>query len=337
VEIFGKWRFWLGSFVSLLCLWLALRKVPLGELMRLLTEAELFWLGLALIIQLFAVVARAWRWTALLEVTNKLGDSIWAQGVGYLFTNIFPLRLGEPARVIVMSERCALPVARVAATAIVERMLDVATIIFALVLVLPLMKVPPLVAKAGLFFGTVILIAFLILLLAVRFSDATENVLLSLCRRLRFISADLISARWRELVEGFAAMTRGLTAARAALGSLITWALSIATYFCVIRAFQPDGSWLEAIFMIVALSLAVAVPSSPGFVGVFQFAGQQALVLPFGSKYTSAVALTIAIAGHLTYYLLTTSIGVIGLWRLGTSLTRIGRVIKADWRDTKEK
>jgi uncharacterized protein (TIRG00374 family) len=337
VEILSKWRFWLGAFVSLLCLWLALRKVPVGELMRLLVEAELFWLGLALIIQFFAVVARAWRWTVLLEVTNRLGISIWAQGIGYLFTNIFPLRLGEPARVIVMSERCALPVARVAATAIVERMLDVATIVFALVLVLPWMKVPPLVANAGLLFGTVVLVAFLILLLAVRFSENTEKILLSIGGRIRFISADLIGARWRELVEGFAALTRGLTAVRAIIGSLITWALSIATYFCVIRAFQPDGSWLEAIFMVVALSLAVAVPSSPGFVGVFQFAGQQALVLPFGSKYTSAVALTIAIAGHLTYYLLTTSIGVVGLWRLGTSLTRIGRVLKADGRDHKEK
>jgi uncharacterized protein (TIRG00374 family) len=336
VGIFSKWRIWLGCFVSLLSLWLALRQVPLSELARLLTEADLSWLSLALIIQLLAVVARAWRWTALLEVKNKLDDSIWAQGIGYLFTNIFPLRLGEPARVIVMSERCALPVVRVAATAIVERMLDVATIIFALVLVLPWMEVPPLVAKAGMLFGAIILIAFLILLLAVSFSDGTEAVLRSLCRRIRFISADLVSARWKELVEGFAALTHGLTAARAVIGSLITWALSIAAYFCVIRAFQPDGSWLEAIFMVVALSLAVAVPSSPGFVGVFQFAGQQSLVLPFGAKYTAGVALSIAIAGHLTYYLLTTSIGVVGLWRLGTSLTRIGRVLRTDWRDYKE-
>jgi uncharacterized membrane protein YbhN (UPF0104 family) len=96
-------------------------------------------------------------------------------------------------------------------------------------------------------------------------------------------------------------------------------------YWCVIRAFQVDGLVIEAVFMVVALSLAVTIPSSPGFIGVFQFAGQQALVLPFGEKYNSGSALAITMGVHLVYYLLTTLLGVLAIWVTGTSFSTLTR------------
>lgn len=71
------------------------------------------------------------------------------------------------------------------------------------------------------------------------------------------------------------------------------------------------------------------MPSSPGFIGVYQFAGQQALVLPFGTKYDASTALAIALVSHLAYYLLTSVIGVIGLWQMGETSTAFGRAIRS--------
>jgi uncharacterized membrane protein YbhN (UPF0104 family) len=71
------------------------------------------------------------------------------------------------------------------------------------------------------------------------------------------------------------------------------------------------------------------VPSSPGFVGVFQLVGQQALVLPFGSKYDLATALAITLTAHLTYYLLTTLLGLVGLLYVGESVLGLGRAVSA--------
>ncbi len=102
-------------------------------------------------------------------------------------------------------------------------------------------------------------------------------------------------------------------------------------YWCVLRAFQPLARPVEAAFVVAALSLAITVPSSPGFIGVFQWVGQQALVLPFGAKYDLASALAITLTAHLVYYLLTTALGVIGLWRFGQSFAQLGRVISS-WR-----
>ena len=81
--------------------------------------------------------------------------------------------------------------------------------------------------------------------------------------------------------------------------------------------------------MTVALSLAVTVPSSPGFIGIFQLVGQQALVSPFGNKYDASSALAIALTAHLTYYLVTTLLGVGGLWRLGESFASLARSVSS--------
>jgi uncharacterized protein (TIRG00374 family) len=322
-----SWRFWLSCALSLLCLWFAFHKVPLDQLVQAVVGANWLLLLAAVGAQLLAVVTRSRRWLVVLGKDTGLADAFWAQGVGFLFTNIFPLRLGEPARVLVMAERCELPVMQVAASAVVERLFDVATNELVLLLVLPWMQVPPLMNRAAVSFGILGLIGVGILLLLVRLGPQSERLVRAVCLRLPFLPVEKIVLHWRELVRGFQPVTRWRVALPAVGWSLVTWTFSIAVYWSVLRAFQPDSRMVEAAFMTVALSFAVAVPSSPGFVGVFQLVGQQALVLPFGTKYTAASALAITLTAHLIYYLFTTTLGVIGLWRLGESFVNLGQVL----------
>jgi uncharacterized membrane protein YbhN (UPF0104 family) len=226
----------------------------------------------ALVALFLGVVARAWRWIAVLHTEAALVDSF----------------------------------------------------VLVLVLVLPWMQVSPLMRRAGISFGGVALTGLLMLLLVVRFRHHSERLVQALCAYVTFLPAERIVIWWRELVNGFLPLSRGRVALQAIAGSLIAWALSLAVYWCIIRAFRADGTLVEAAFMMVALSFAVSIPSSPGFVGVFQLVGQQALVLPFGAKYDPATALAITLTVHLTYYVLTTTLGVIGLWRLGQSFVNLG-------------
>jgi uncharacterized membrane protein YbhN (UPF0104 family) len=107
--------------------------------------------------------------------------------------------------------------------------------------------------------------------------------------------------------------------------SVSGWSLSAIVFWCAIRAFQADELVIEALSMMVTSSLAVTLPSSPGFIGAFQFAGQQTLVLPFEAKYNSGSALAITLSAHLVYYSLTTFIGLIAIWVTGTSFSKLTR------------
>lgn len=228
---------------------------------------------------------------------------------------------------VAMAQRCQLSVVRVAASAMLERLLDIGTMLFLLIMVLPWMKMPSIVVQAGYSFGLVVLLGSAILLAAARFGGFVEKLLLLLCQRLGFLPREQTVAFWHQLASGLVPLARRRVAVRSLLWSAVTWTCMIAFYWCVLRIFRPDATLVEAAFLQIALSLAVAVPSSPGFVGVFQLVGQQSLVLPFEGKYDPASALAIILTAHLSYYLFTTGLGILGLWKLGETFGSLGRSI----------
>ncbi len=329
---------WFGLAVSAACLWLAFRRVPFAELGASLSQADYLWLIPAVGLHLAAIWARAARWEALLDARGILADAYWAQSVGFLFTNAFPLRMGEPARIVTLAGRARLPVMRVAASVVVERMLDVGTILGLMALTLPWMDVPPLVMRAGEVFALILLAGGVGLVILVRMRAGTESLLRRLFSRLR-LPVDGLLGRWRELVDGLRPLGRPATAIRCLGWSVFIWALYVGFYWCVLRAFRTDPAPVEAAFMVVALALAISVPSSPGFIGVYQLAGQQALTLPFGARYDASTALAVTLVSHLVYYLLTSVLGAIGLARTGATFADLGRRLRAkptqeEWAQT---
>jgi uncharacterized membrane protein YbhN (UPF0104 family) len=212
---------------------------------------------------------------------------------------------------------------------VVERVLDVSIVVIGLLVVLPFMKVPALVIDAGTTFGVLILVALIGLWIVVKFRDFSDRILQAILARLKFLPAQAVMARWHELVDGLAPLTRFKSGTRVVFWTIVSWFFSWGIYWFVMRAYQPDNTVVEALFMVVALALAITVPSSPGFIGVFQYVGQQALVLPFGGKYNPSNALAITLVAYLVYYLFTSGLGVAGLWQVGQSFTNLGKLITA--------
>jgi uncharacterized membrane protein YbhN (UPF0104 family) len=196
------------------------------------------------------------------------------------------------------------------------------------------MEVPPLVIRAGQLFVAVLTVGVFGLILLVRLRRRTEATLRSVLIRLR-LPVDSLLARWNEIVEGVLPLTRPGTALQSIVWSIGIWVAYVGFYWCVLRAFRPDPTPVEATFMVVALALAIAVPSSPGFIGVYQLAGQQALSLPFGGRYDPSTALAVTLVSHLVYYLLTSSLGAVGLAKTGATFAELGRtLLRGGFRST---
>lgn len=313
-------RVGVGVGFSAVCLVLAFRGVPFGELGEALGRANYWWLLAAGGAQWLSVLARARRWQVLLKWRVGFWELFWAHGIGFLGTNVFPFRAGEAARVLVVRQRSGVPLTQVASSAILERALDVATVLTLLFSLLPFMNVPPFALTAGLVLGGVLAAGAAALAALLLLGPRAERLLVWLARPLPARLRPLVLVRWRELLDGLSAMRDPRGAAGALFWSVTTWAFAVWMYWMVIEAVAPGAAFVEAGFIVSALSIGVSVPSSPGFVGVFQFVGQQALVGPFPDRFTLVSALSIALLAHVVYYILTSSLGVIGLLRLGVSL-----------------
>jgi uncharacterized membrane protein YbhN (UPF0104 family) len=88
--------------------------------------------------------------------------------------------------------------------------------------------------------------------------------------------------------------------------------------WCVLRAFDLHLPWHAALFLLVAVTFAQAVPASAGSVGVFELAARSALVA-YGVP--PAVALSAGLVLHAVSALPFIVLGVVGMARLGVTGT----------------
>jgi hypothetical protein len=110
----------------------------------------------------------------------------------------------------------------------------------------------------------------------------------------------------RDTLEGLAEPLGRRRLARAAVLSLVAWSAWAAAAILVARSVGIELGVLDALFVTAIVNLGVAIPSSPGFVGTYQWLAVQSLaVLDIGNED----ALAFSILLHAAWYVPTTLVG----------------------------
>jgi len=321
-------RLWIGVAISLVGLWLALRGVEFDKLGAALAGANYWWLIPALVFHLLTIGTRSERWRVLLGADKV--DSVTAflvMNLGYLISNVLPLRVGDPARAVIIDQRCHVGIPRALSTVVVERVLDVLAVTLGLVLLIPFMQLPPEAMNWLRVFGALGLLAILGIVVLLTQRALAERILAAaLARTLRArVSSDRWLMRWRNLMGGFDA----LGSARGVLvivgWTLATWITGVGVYWAIMYAFFPDMSLVKSLiastFLLGVEAFGMAVPATPGNWGVFEIIGRIGLVAPFGFDETRAVSYAIVV--HFFEYITLNIVGVIALMRYSLSLGEI--------------
>ncbi len=117
--------------MAMLLLWLSFRDIGFRDLWAILRKADYLWLLPAAAMTLLSFFIRAHRWNLLIEPLGHRGRLInvyHAVATGYLANLIFP-RLGEVTKCAALSEREKIPFDRLVGTMLVERTVDVLTVV----------------------------------------------------------------------------------------------------------------------------------------------------------------------------------------------------------------
>jgi hypothetical protein len=123
---------WFGLAVTGVFLWLVMRDVPFGAVARDIAGAR--WgplLGISIPAYLLAVYLRALRWRHLTDPIQRIptGPLFRAVAVGFMANNIFPLRMGEVVRSWYLARETGVGVPAVFGTIVLERVLDIVTVV----------------------------------------------------------------------------------------------------------------------------------------------------------------------------------------------------------------
>jgi hypothetical protein len=101
----------------------------------------------------------------------------------------------------------------------------------------------------------------------------------------------------------------------------VAWAFVVGYYWAMLWAFLDRPPLTAGSFLTCAIGLGMALPSSPGAMGVFHSVARYALQLPFGVPVERAVV--VAFASHTFQYVAVCLLGLIGLAQRNLSLGRL--------------
>lgn len=316
-----KWKVALGILISLICLALAIAGIEWARAGDALRRADWRYLLPAGVALLGYLLTRSARWRVLLGSQVGLGTAFWVINVGYLISNVLPFRLGDPARAVAIGLGGRVKVSTALSTVVVERVLDMLTIVVLLAITVPFVGDVGWTQDAGLLGAALGLVAMgVLVVMAVRPRWARSPVGWAL-DRLPWVEQERWLAWFDGLLEGVVALGSIRRAAALVGWSVATWALTVGHYLAIMRAFIERPSLVEASFLTCATALGMALPSSPGAMGVFHSVARYALQLPFGVAAESAVV--IAFASHTLQYVTMCVLGLVGLVRQNLSLAQL--------------
>jgi uncharacterized protein (TIRG00374 family) len=305
-----------GLVISLVCLWLAFRGLDLAAVGRALAGARYGWLLPALALYFAGVWLRAVRWHYLLLPVARLASArlFPVVVIGYMANDILPARLGELARCYILRRRDGVPVAAGLGTVLVERVMDGLTMLVFMAVALPLLPYSAalyrLLGGAAVLFGAVAVVLVANVArpaLALRLVEvATRPLPAGPATRLRDLATSFCS--------GLAALGGAGPILRVFGLSCGAWLLEAGMYFVLMFAFPLTPSFPLAVLTTAVANLGTLIPSSPGYVGVFDLLGRSVLG-QFGVPAAPALAYILVV--HAVLVVPVSLLGFWYLWREG--------------------
>lgn len=304
--------FTIAAILAVALLYYSLRGIDWREVARILAGAEPGALILAATIQSATLFLRACRWRVLLnaEGSVSIADAFWATAAGSFGNNFLPARAGELVRTFMISSRTALSNTYVLATALGDRVADAVALMCIGAAVLLILPAQPgwLAGAARPFFLLGLLGALGIALLP--FMGSLGRAAITRAPLPQSLRPRLIN--WLEQgLLGLRAFhdTRRLSAFVGL--TVLIWSVDAIGVITTAVALGLDMPIAASFLLMTGLGLGAALPSTPGYVGIYQFVAVTVLT-PFGFSRTEAIAYILV--GQALSVVVIAVWGAFGLW-----------------------
>jgi len=309
-----------GLLITALALWLSVRKIDWSLLWKSLMQVNLIWVLLSVVVTLLTVFALGIRWQLLLKPEGKvsLHDLFRLNIISQCANIIMPARLGDVLRVYLASKRHNFTVAHVTGTVVIEKVLDFFVFILMWVLV------PSMFAVNEKMRGFKVALIFAVLTLGLIFLFIWRRDMLL---RWGKVFSKILPVKIRDRFVDF--FDRSLKAFiplkdKWNLTALFSLTLpfvggQVLANYLLFLAFGLRLSVWVALFLLLALQVGNIPPSSPGKVGVFEFAVIYSLSL-FGVSHSHALSYGLVL--HAVAFLPKILLGLFYIAKLDISLKK---------------
>ena len=267
-------RLLVGIVIGAVFAFLAFRHVDWSQTGRAIASANMGWIAIGILSLAIDYCLRIVRWRMMLRAVSA-DVSFGEAAVPYLasigLNNVLPFRLGDVARAVGYCRYLRASTGQIVSTMIVERMLDLLSLLaifFVMLQAVPAGSVSPAFVKTCTVFGSIAIFGLLALLLApgmferwaVRVAENGKN------EKLR-----KVAAWFAEFFKSLMLMRSAPLAASLVLLSFGAWIFEGGVFASVAMALGHTSLGTAPWFALSTGTLGTLVPSTPGYVGTFDF------------------------------------------------------------------
>ena len=295
-------RIVIPTAILVVAVWYVLRGVDVDSMIAIVFNADPLILLASLPIVLISHVIRARRWQTLLIPTGyetRLTTAFNSVMIGYAANTIIP-RVGEILRGWVFARRQNIPVATAVSSVVIERVIDVISLLVAIGIVT--FAVPdkmtsiipgftPAMVATRLALPVSLIAVILILIVFTRIGNEFVE------RIVRPIYAKLADSLLHILVtfrHGMKVIAEPKLYARLVLETIGIWVFYILPLWIVTLALPFESAHMigfaEASIILVVVAVGVTIAPTPGALGVYQTFAQAAFVALAGATATEGLA-----------------------------------------------
>jgi glycosyltransferase 2 family protein len=300
----------LGFVVSGVFLWTIFRALPFLDFLQAIQSANSKWILIGVTFFVMGYACRIWRWCLMLSHYNKAlswGRCSVPFMVSIAANNVLPFRAGDVLRGVAFSKWLGVPTARVCATLLVERLLDLLSLILAFSITLNLFSsgqsgMQTIFGWSAWTFAMVAGAIALILLFPHFFKPMVHRVLGALPSQDDGLSTK-ISAQADHVFQTLASLTKFTQMATLMIWSFLAWVFEACVFYSIARALPGITSPVAAWLAMPVGTLSTMLPSTPGYIGTFHYFVIQ-VTETLGNPEFAAAAFAFIV--HLTLFIPTT-------------------------------
>ena len=310
-------RRWIKPIVGLavtgLFVWLLLRNVDLPSLAAAFANLSAPYLLLALACLAAGYTVRIIRWWWMLRALEPglpLSVCVWPFLTSIAVNNTVPFRAGDALRVFGFRRQLRSPAMRILGTLVVERLLDLLALLaffFVGLLGLPQGTFPETFVTVAVWLAGGSLGGALALILV---APWLPQLVRAIADHRGFASrgwSDSVHRLGMNLVEALS-LLRSPGRLVVLLGlSVATWAFEGGVFATIAVAFATGAAELGPWFALATATLATLLPSSPGYVGTFDYFAVLGLTA-YGAPREAAIAFALTV--HAVLWLPLTALGL---------------------------
>lgn len=309
----------LSVVISLVCLYFSFRGIDWVKTAEAMRHANYWFIAGTVGVTMISIWLRAYRWKFMLDPIKKVstGSLFASTMIGFMANNILPARLGELVRAVAVGHQARVSKSAAFATIVIERAFDMVSLVFFLGVVLLVHPLDRRIKIVGLIAVAICVAMFVVLILFRARRDLVMRLFVRFSGGMPPAAREKAQGLLHSFIDGLEVLARGHHIVAILVLSLVMW-LSVALSMDLgLRAFALQVPVHASLVLLVVVSLALMIPSGPGFAGTFEAA---VIVTLISMGVDKELAASYAIMYHATQFVPVTLLGFYFLGKSGMSL-----------------